>query len=127
MGVAAKFIGGVIMTILYVVAVPYVTSTYITPFITEAVGDTGFLYFGSETVIQILILIVTIGFILLLGGGAVLRWFGIFGILGMIVAYWLLGDVTKAIIPIISIVVVAIILWLIKPKKDNKKKANKSR
>ena len=127
MGIAAKFAGGIIMTLLYVIVVPYVTSTYITPYIVDMVGDSNFLYFSSETLIQILILLVTLGFILLLGGGAILRWCGIFGILGMIVAYWLLGDVTKAIFPIVSIIIVFIILLPFKKKKDKKKKDKDSK
>ena len=127
MGIAAKFAGGIIMTLLYVIVVPYVTSTYITPYIVDMVGDSSFLYFSSETLIQILILLVTLGFILLLGGGAILRWCGIFGILGMIVAYWLLGDVTKAIFPIVSIIIVFIILLPFKKKKDKKKKDKASK
>ncbi len=120
MGIALKFLGGILMTLAFVVVVPYATDTYITPYITELVGDSTFLFIGTETLIQILMFLVLIGFILLLGGGAVLRWCGIFGVLGMIVAYWLLGDVTDAIIPIISLVVVYLILLPFKIGKKAK-------
>ncbi len=128
MGLAFKFAAGVIMTLLYVIAVPYITDTYISPYIVETVGDSGFLYFSSETLVQILILIVTIIFILLLGGGAVLRWFGIVGVLGMIVAYWLLGDITKATYPVLSIILVSTVMWALKSRKEKKKRdAEKSK
>ena len=118
MGIALKFVGGILMTLAYVVVVPYVTDTYITPYIIEFVGDNSFLFIGTETLIQILMFLVLIAFILLLGGGAVLRWCGVFGVLGMIVAYWLLGDVTKATIPVISLIIV---YFLLLPFKIGKK------
>ncbi len=109
------------MTLLFVIVVPYITDTYITPYITAAVSDSGFLFISSQTLIQILIFAVMIGFMLLLGGGAVFRWFGIFGILGMIVAYYILGDVTRAIIPLISTAIVWVIFTILRKRKEKKK------
>ncbi len=129
MKIALQFMGGIIMTLLYVLFVPYVTSTYITPFIVENVGEFTFLSISSEMIIQILMILVTLGFILLLGGGAVLRWCGVVGVIGMIVAYALLGDVRDATIPVISLIVVYIILTLLgrkKKKKDDNKKKDKA-
>jgi hypothetical protein len=48
-------------------------------------------------------------FVFLLGGGAILRWCGIAGVLGMVFAYWLLGDVTKAIVPLLCLSVAYIV------------------
>ncbi len=126
MGIATKFMGGIIMTLCFVVVVPYVTETYITPFIIDSVGDYTLLSIGSQTIIQILLLLVALGFILFLGGGAILRWCGIFGILGMIVAYWILGDVTRAAIPIISLIIVSAVMWYFGKRKKDKKKSSKS-
>ena len=122
MNVLVKFAAGVVMTLLFVIAVPYVSTTYITPYIISVVGDNSLLFIGSETLIQLLIMLVMILFILLLGGGAIFRWFGVFGVLGMILAYYLLGDVTKAIIPVLSLVVVYIITIPFRNKKEDKKK-----
>jgi hypothetical protein len=127
MKIMIKFLAGVIMTLLYVIVVPYVTDTYITPFIIENVGDTGIAFIGTETLIQILILLVTIAFILILGGGAILRWFGIIGVLGMIAAYWLLGDVTKATLPVLSIIIVSVALWALRSRNHKKKKSEESK
>ena len=118
---AMKFVGGMLMTLVFVIVVPIVTDSYITPFLTDAIGDTNILWIGSETIVQILLFLVFIGFVLILGGGAVLRWCGLFGILGLIVAYWLLGDVTKATIPVISAIIVYVILWGISKRKREKK------
>lgn len=122
MGIALKFFAGIVMTLLFVVGVPYVTDYYIVPYISEMVGDNTFLFIGSQTLVQILIYAVMIGFILLLGGGAVFRWFGIFGVLGMIVAYYLLGDVTDAFIPVLSIAIVWILFIPLRKDKDKKAK-----
>lgn len=122
MGIALKFFAGIVMTLLFVVGVPYVTDYYIVPYISEMVGDNTFLFIGSQTLVQILIYAVMIGFIFLLGGGAVFRWFGIFGVLGMIVAYYLLGDVTDAFIPVLSIAIVWILFIPLRKDKDKKAK-----
>ena len=122
MGVVLKFFGGVIMTLVLVLVVPYFTDYYIIPYITEAVGDNTLLFFGSQTLIQILIFLFMILFMVLLGGGAVLRWCGFVGVIGMVVAYYLMGDVTKAIIPLISLTVVYIITIPYRTNKEIKKK-----
>ena len=121
MGIVLKFFAGILMTLMFVIVVPYATENYITPYIIKMVGDSTFLFLGTQTLIQLLIYLFMILFILLLGGGAIFRWCGVFGVLGMIVAYWLMGDVTDAIIPVISIIVVYIILIPFRDKKDKKK------
>lgn len=121
MNILVKFGAGIVMTLLFVIAVPYVSDTYITPYIISVVGDNTFLFLGSQALIQVLIILVMLLFILLLGGGAIFRWFGVVGVLGMIVAYHLLGDVTQAIIPVLSLVVVYIITIPYRKKRDDKK------
>ena len=127
MGVVVMFSAGVAMTLLFVIVVPYFTDTYIIPYIKEAVGDSGFMFIGSQTLVQILIFMVMVGFMVLLGGGAVFRWFGIFGVLGMVVAYYILGDVTRAIIPLISIVIVWMIFSILRSRKEKKKERKVSK
>lgn len=121
MGIAAKFGAGILMTLFYVIAVPYITDTYITPYIVEAVGDNTFLFFGSQTLIQFLIILVMLIFMFLLGGGAILRWCGIFGVLGMVVAYYLMGNIEGAIIPLISVTVAFIVTIPLRARKKAKK------
>ncbi len=125
MGIMLKFAGGIIMTLMFVIVVPYVSDTYITPYIVEIVGDNSFLIFGSQTLIEFFIFLVMIAFMLLLGGGAVLRWCGIVGVIGMIVAYYLLGDVTDAFIPLLSLTVAYILM--IPFHKKNKEKEEKKK
>jgi uncharacterized membrane protein len=80
--------------------------------------------------------LILIGFMVLLGGTMVLRLCGVFGIVGMIFAYWLLGDVRDAIIPIIMLIISIIFFKYLdnrkkkkngeSGKKEKKRKASKS-
>ena len=105
MELVTKFCAGVIMTLLFVIGVPFLTQTYIAPAVTDLVGNNTFLILGSEALVQLIMFIVLIGFILVLGGGAILRWCSVVGVLGMVFAYWLLGDVTMAIVPLLCLTV----------------------
>lgn len=125
MGIMLKFAGGIFMTLMFVIVVPYVSDTYITPYIVEIVGDNSFLIFGSQTLIEFFIFLVMIAFMLLLGGGAILRWCGIVGVIGMIVAYYLLGDVTDAFIPLLSLTVAYILMIPFHKKKKEKEEKKK--
>ena len=80
-------------------------------------------------------LLITILFSLLFGGGAILRNYGVIGVLGMVFAYWLLGNIYGAVIPVLTLIAVCILkyLWnrhlkkkiLPKKKKEKRKKEKK--
>ncbi len=123
MGIILKFCGGVAMTLLFVIAVPYVMYRYVTPLIVELVGDNGFLFLSSETLVAIIFYSILIGFALLLGGSAILRWCGVFGVLGMILAYYLLGNLEGAILPVLSLTAAYIVTIPYRTKKEEKRKA----
>jgi len=111
------------MTLILALVVPAICSIYINPWIVETVGDNTFLMLSSEMLANLLMWAVLIGFMVLLGGTMVLRLCGVFGVIGLIFAYWLLGDVTKAIIPIIMLLIsLGITMWL-KRRKEKKKGA----
>ena len=97
---AGSFIAGLLMTLILVIAVPMFVDTVVQKYIEDVVGDTTFLTLSSEFIVNLLVWLIIIGFIVLLGAGGILKRFGIFGIIGLIVAYWLLGDVTDAFIPL---------------------------
>ena len=119
MDVMTKFCAGVIMTLLFVIAVPFISQTYIMPVVVDVVGDNTFLILGSQATVELIMFTVLILFVFLLGGGAVLRWCGVAGVLGMIFAYWLLGDVTKAIIPLLCLSVAFIVTIPIRKRTDS--------
>lgn len=119
---AESFIGGLVLTLVLVVIVPVVVNKYISGYIVGIVGDTTFLTLSSDVIVNILIWLIMIGFMVLLGAGGVLKRFGIVGIIGLIAAYWLLGDVRDAIIPLATLAIVLVLTKTYRMKKDKKKK-----
>lgn len=121
-----SFIGGLVLTIVLVVIVPVLVNTYISKYIVDIVGDTTFLTLSSDVIVNILIWLIMIGFAVILGAGGVLRKFGVVGIIGLIVAYWLLGDVTNAIIPLVTLAIVLVVTKTYRMKKEKKQKEESS-
>ena len=126
------FIGGVLFTLMLVIVIPVVTSTWIQPFVEKQVDHLAIAIISTSLLVSVNMLLVTIGFSLLLGGGAILRRYGIIGVLGLIFAYWLLGNPYGAVIPVATLILVAILKWLWnrhknkgKPKKEKKRRSKK--
>ena len=110
--------------IVLVVLVPVFVDQYATGYLEGLIGDRSFLMLSSDVIVNLLTWLIIIGFMLLLGAGGILKKFGIFGIVGLVVAYWLLGDVTDAFIPLATLAIVLIIgktLEIRKRKKTGKK------
>lgn len=97
------------MTLILVIAVPMFVDTVVQKYIEDVVGNTTFLTLSSEFIVNLLVWLIIIGFIVLLGAGGILKRFGVFGIIGLVVAYWLLGDVTDAFIPLATLAIVLVI------------------
>lgn len=106
---AGSFVAGLLMTLILVIAVPMFVDTVVQKYIEDVVGDTTFLTLSSEFIVNLLVWLIIIGFIVLLGAGGILKRFGVFGIIGLVVAYWLLGDVTDAFIPLATLAIVLVI------------------
>ena len=128
------FIGGVFFTLMLVIVIPVITSTWIQPFIEKQVDHLAIAIISTSLLVSVTMLLVTIGFSLILGGGAILRRYGIIGVLGLIFAYWLLGNPYGAVIPVATLILVAILKWLWnrhknkgKPKKEKKKRRSKKK
>lgn len=117
MGIVKSFAGGLLMTMVLVVLVPIVCNQFISPVIVDTVGDSEFLMLSSEAIVNLLMWAVILGFMLLLGGSMILKRCGIFGVLGLIAAYWLLGDVSDALIPILMLILSVIILKTVQIKR----------
>ena len=123
-GAAKSFLGGLVLTIVLVVLVPVFVDQYATGYLEGLIGDRSFLMLSSDVIVNLLTWLIIIGFMLLLGAGGILKKFGIFGIVGLVVAYWLLGDVTDAFIPLATLAIVLIIgktIEIRKRKKTGKK------
>lgn len=118
-----SFAGGLALTIILVVVVPVLMNSYISGYISDIIGDRSVLMLSSDIVVNLLIWIVLLGFMLVLGAGGILKKFGIFGIIGLVVAYWLLGDVTDAVVPLATL---GIVLVLSKTRKIKKEKNSRN-
>jgi len=122
------FIGGVIFTLILVIVVPVVTTNFMQPIIEDYVGDRGIGIISSSMIISVLLFLVTLIFSLLFGGGAILRNYGIIGVLGLIFAYWLLGNIFGCVIPVATLILFAILkrIWdWFKGRKENRGKKEK--
>ena len=125
---AKAFIGGTIFTIILVVVIPIITTAVIQPFIDDEVNQFNYVIVSSSVVSTIVMLLITLLFALLFGGGAILRNYGIVGVFGMIFAYWLLGNIYGAVIPVLTLIAVGILKYLwTRHKKGSKKSKGKDR
>ena len=100
--------------------VPMIVDHYIKTYITEVVGETTFLALSSEAIVNILVWVVILAFFILMGAGGVLKRFGIVGILGLLAAYWLLGDITDAFVPVATLAIVLVITKTIRMKREKR-------
>jgi hypothetical protein len=107
-GVMHSLLGGLVLTILLVVVVPALTAYFIGPLVNEYFGDISFWEFTPSTIVTAIMLLVMILFLILLGGGSIFKKYGLLGVVGLIVAYWALGNVYDAILPIIIIVLMTL-------------------
>lgn len=112
--IAESFVGGLIFTLIMVVVVPVICEILIQPVVQDIVGDNAFMWFSSSLIVTIIMLVVIVLFSMFLGGSAILKKFGIIGVIALIVAYWLLGDLPGAILP----VAVIIIMFVVRKVKD---------
>ena len=119
-----SFLGGLLMTLFLVIAVPIIVDSYVQRYITDVVGDTTFLTLSSDVIVNLLVWTIVIGFVVLLGAGGVLKRCGIFGVVGLVVAYWILGDVTDAFIPLATLAIVLVITKTMQIRKRKKSEQN---
>ena len=125
-----SFIGGIIFTVMLVIVIPVLTSEWIQPFIEKQVNSFPIAIVSSSLMFSASMLLITLLFSYLLGGGAILRNYGVIGVIGLIFAYWLLGNIYGAVIPVATLILVAILKWLwgkIKARREKKGKGTKDK
>jgi len=115
-GILHSLLGGLVLTIILVVVVPALTAYFIGPLVNEYFGDITFWEFTPSTIVTAIMLLVMILFLILLGGGSIFKKYGLLGVVGLIVAYWALGNVYDAILPIIIIILMTL-FTVIKDRK----------
>ena len=108
-GFLMSFAGGLICTLLLVVAVPIVCDILIKPVVVDLIGDTAIASLSSGTIVTIVMFIVWVIFSMVFGGSAIFKRFGVIGVIALIAAYWLLGRLMDAVIPVAVIIIT--IIW----------------
>jgi len=117
-GALHSFLGGLLLTIVLVVVVPAVTAWLLAPIVKDMFGEVHVWEFTSEMFIGAIMLLIMILFLILLGGGKIFKKYGVIGVVGLIIAYWLLGNVWDALLPVIIIIImVGFSYW-----RENRKK-----
>lgn len=115
-----SFAGGLVMTLVLVTVVPVIVDTVVERYVSEFVGDSSFLMLSSDVIMNLIVWAVIIGFMVLLGSGGILKRYGVFGVIGLVAAYWLLGDVTDAFIPLATLAIVLVVGKTIQIRKSKK-------
>jgi hypothetical protein len=114
-GLIRGFFGGLMLTLVLVLAVPVLTALFIGPIVNEHLSmELG--PFTPSMMITGAMLLVMILFLLLLGGGKIFKKYGVMGVVGLIAAYWYLGNVYDAILPVIIIMIMIVFSYLKKDK-----------
>ncbi|MEE3363646.1 MAG: hypothetical protein VZR03_03010 [Methanomethylophilus sp.] len=108
-GLLMSFAGGLICTLLLVVAVPIISNIIIQPIVVDLIGDTAIASLSSGTLVTIVMFIVWVIFSMVFGGSAIFKRFGIIGVIALIAAYYLLGRLMDAVIPVA--VIILMIIW----------------
>ena len=108
-GFLMSFAGGLICTLLLVVAVPIISNIIIQPIVVDLIGDTAIASLSSGTLVTIVMFIVWVIFSMVFGGRAIFKRFGIIGVIALIAAYYLLGRLMDAVIPVA--VIILMIIW----------------
>jgi len=122
--VGASLAGGLLMTIVLVIIVPLIIGYFIAPIVETMIGDASVGGLAAGTITAIILFIILVLFMLLLGGGRILKKFGIIGIAGLILAYILMGyflDPVYYLGWVIPVIIVALLAGVsfIKDKKKN--------
>lgn len=86
-GVAVSVAGGLSSTILLVVVIPALANYLIQPIVENAIGETSIAWITSSTLVSIVMLAFMIPFMLVLGGSAILKRFGVIGVIALVAAY----------------------------------------
>ncbi len=113
MGVKAiigSFVAGFVMTLALLLVVPGVVDNLVYPFIVDLVG-TATPIIGPDQMAQVIVWAVLLLFFIVLGAGGILRWFGVPGLAGLVVAYWCMGDVMDALLPLLTLCAVQVIMY----------------
>jgi hypothetical protein len=117
-----SLIMGIVLTIILVVVVPVIISYFLEPIVKDLIegssdGD-AILGISTGAVSAIVMFVILVLFMLLLGGGKILKKYGVIGIVGLIIAYeFILKLHLGWVIPVAIVVLLGIISYMRDKKK----------
>ncbi|MDR3282792.1 MAG: hypothetical protein LBS92_04185 [Candidatus Methanoplasma sp.] len=115
-GLGRSLVMGILFTLVLLIIVPAVCGHFLSKYVVDIVGDTELLNMSSAVLVNLVMWLIIIGFTFALGGGRILKKYGVVGIVGLLVAYYLLDDLKGGIFAVITLIVVSVLIYLIKKK-----------
>lgn len=100
-----RFLAGFAVTFFVVLVVPIIADALLQPFLQSIFGEGGLAAFSSSLLVTILLWVLVLLMKMVGSGSKVFQFLGVPGILGLLVAYWVMGNMWGAIMPILSIVI----------------------
>jgi hypothetical protein len=94
---------GLFFTIILLTVIPFIIDTFVSGIIESVVGVST-LFLSSRILVNFAMWYAILKIEDLVDSDMLLERYGIYGIIGLVVAYWLAGDITDAIIPILTII-----------------------
>ena len=111
-------IAGFVMTTAMIITIPVLIDTYLEPLLAKSLGNAEYGLLTSDVIVVIAILVMIMTYVVVLGETTILATHGLLGVLGMILAYVILGKYTDMIVPVVTVTVV----WVYIHRKHRKPK-----
>jgi len=103
---------GIVLTLILVVAVPVIISSFLEDPIRDLVSDTvgdGVIGLSAGAIGGIVMFLVLVVFMLLFGGGKILKKYGVIGIIGLILAYvFILDQLWGWVVPVAIVILLGL-------------------
>jgi len=103
-----KALKGIVMgfffTMILITVIPFFINTFVSGLIEGVVGNASALFLSSRILVNFVMWYVILKIEDLVDSDMLMERYGIFGIIGLVIAFALAGDITDAIIPILTII-----------------------
>ncbi|MDR0523643.1 MAG: hypothetical protein LBG62_04410 [Candidatus Methanoplasma sp.] len=115
-GALHSLVGGIFFTLILLIVVPALCGHFLSGEVDKLVGDASIGSLGSDVLVSLIMWLIIIGFTFALGGGRILKKYGVIGIAGLLVAYYLLGDIWGGVVAVVMLVIISGLIYLVKWK-----------
>ncbi len=101
---------GFIITLVAAVFVPVLVDILLVPLLEDILLERSLLFLSGSLLVTLVMWSTVLLLMTRISGSQILRNYGASGVIGLILAYWFLGNVWGAAVPILSIIVVLMIV-----------------